>query len=257
MDEMADLEAYFGALHRLLNSVAHTDFFAADCWRDLEKISEYVDLDGVNFGFSPSTMLVDTFPQEQSSPVASMSSTPPPPPPSYLSPTLLPCERSPISLIPPSYISNHSLPQATVETAPHPAPPKVTQPPKAPRARNAFTIFRSSFIKQCNLNATVLSQTDYSKAAGDVWKGMSDEEKRPYREEAAFERLHGREGCAAGKRASDKIAEKKRRDNSARRAERRRTQREKERKSKAPSNSSLVGSSRQVGLEYAALHRIN
>ncbi|KAJ7195847.1 high mobility group box domain-containing protein, partial [Mycena haematopus] len=51
------------------------------------------------------------------------------------------------------------------------------------RPRNAFICFRSTYVKrQKSLTAQPgsLNQTDMSRGAAEVWRGMSAEERAPY-----------------------------------------------------------------------------
>ncbi|KAJ7513027.1 hypothetical protein B0H11DRAFT_1646391, partial [Mycena galericulata] len=52
-----------------------------------------------------------------------------------------------------------------------------------PRPRNAFICFRSAYVKaekSVSVRPKSLDQTVMSCGAGDVWRGMSKEERLPY-----------------------------------------------------------------------------
>ncbi|KAJ7264113.1 high mobility group box domain-containing protein, partial [Mycena haematopus] len=52
-----------------------------------------------------------------------------------------------------------------------------------PRPRNAFIIFRSAYVQSQKADASIrgsLHQTAVSCLVADVWRGMSDEERKPY-----------------------------------------------------------------------------
>jgi hypothetical protein len=58
-----------------------------------------------------------------------------------------------------------------------------------PRPRNAFIIFRCDFVAQKRIPASVEpDHRNISRIVGRVWKAMSDEERRPWVEEAKRER---------------------------------------------------------------------
>ena len=58
-----------------------------------------------------------------------------------------------------------------------------------PRPRNAFILFRCDFVSQKKIPASVEpDHRNISRIVGRVWKAMSDEERRPWVEEAKKER---------------------------------------------------------------------
>lgn len=58
-----------------------------------------------------------------------------------------------------------------------------------PRPRNSFIVFRSRWIADHNSSGTA-QQNELSKQAANEWKGMSDEQKQPFKDIAAQEQLN-------------------------------------------------------------------
>ena len=80
---------------------------------------------------------------------------------------------------------------------------KDRDPNKPKRSKNAFMIFsaaRRTEIKEANPD---MKSTDISKELGMLWKAMSDDDKKPFEQQAATEKDAYDKAMAAYKEGSD------------------------------------------------------